>query len=127
MASEGDRLRTSDPAASEPSDKEPPSQGGAAEPTSASVREEPLLPLGDLEGFRERWDSIETYFVDSPRQAVTDADALVAEVMERIEDTFARERSQLEGQWEGGDQVSTEDLRVTLQRYRSFFNRLIRM
>ena len=133
MASDSDRLRTSDLAASEPRRNDAPSQdrategGGAAEGTSASVREEPLLPVDDLEGFRERWDSIQTYFVDSPRQAVTDADALVAEVMQRIADTFARERSQLEGQWEGGDEVSTEDLRVVLQRYRSFFNRLIHM
>jgi hypothetical protein len=40
-------------------------------------------------------------------------------------DTFGNERSQLERQWDSGANVSTEDLRVALQRYRSFFSRLL--
>ena len=53
------------------------------------------------------------------------ADQLVAEIMQRLAESFARERSDLEQQWDRGEDVSTEDLRVALQRYRSFFQRLL--
>jgi hypothetical protein len=56
---------------------------------------------------------------------VEQADALVAEVIKRLADSFAAERSKLEGQWGRGDDVSTEDLRIALRRYRSFFDRLL--
>ena len=72
-----------------------------------------------------RWREIQGSFVDEPRRAVEDADALVADLMQRLADTFAQERSRLESQWGRGDEVSTEDLRVALQRYRSFFDRLL--
>ena len=88
-------------------------------------REEPLLPPSDLEELRRRWDSVQTQFVDEPRRAVEDADALVAEVMRNLADTFASERASLEEQWERAGEADTETLRVTLQRYRSFFNRLL--
>jgi hypothetical protein len=86
---------------------------------------EPLLGTDEASGFRSRWESIQTAFVDSPRQAVEDADGLVAELMQRLAQTFTAERETLEGQWSRGDDVSTEDLRVALQRYRSFFERLL--
>jgi hypothetical protein len=56
---------------------------------------------------------------------VEQADALVAEAIKRLAETFANERNQLEGQWDRGGDVSTEDLRQALQRYRSFFSRLL--
>jgi hypothetical protein len=65
--------------------------------------------------------------VDEPRQTVAEADKLVASVMQRLTEGFANERSGLEKQWDHGDNVSTEDLRVALQRYRSFFDRLLRL
>lgn len=99
---------------------------GADDAGRAEHDEQPLLPGVELEGFRERWETIQTGFVDEPREAVSEADGLVAEVMQQLADTFARERNQLEGQWDRGEDVSTEDLRVSLQRYRSFFNRLLR-
>jgi hypothetical protein len=74
---------------------------------------------------QRRWQQIQGSFVDEPRRAVEDADALVADLMQRLADSFAQERSRLEGQWDRGDEVSTEDLRVALQRYRSFFDRLL--
>lgn len=74
---------------------------------------------------RERWTEIQAAFVDEPRKAVEGADNLVAETMKRLAETFAEERSRLEGQWDRGDKVSTEDLRLALQRYRSFFDRLL--
>ena len=78
--------------------------------------------IGDL---RTRWSNVQADFVDEPRRAVEDADKLVATVMEQLAQGFANERSSLERQWGSGDQVSTEDLRVALQRYRSFFDRLL--
>ena len=68
---------------------------------------------------------VQTAFVDEPRRAVEQADGLVAAAMKRLAEVFAEERSGLEKQWDRGDNVSTEDLRVALQRYRSFFHRLL--
>ncbi|HMC14835.1 MAG TPA: hypothetical protein VKI18_04340 [Albitalea sp.] len=76
-------------------------------------------------GFRSRWDAVQIGFVDDPRQAVQKADELVAQVMASLAETFAKERSALEGFVKGTDQASTENLRVALRRYRSFFQRLL--
>jgi hypothetical protein len=78
--------------------------------------------MGDL---RSQWSRLQTGFVDEPRRMVEDADKLVASVIQRLAEGFANERSGLERQWDRGDNVSTEDLRVALQRYRSFFDRLL--
>jgi hypothetical protein len=84
-----------------------------------------LLPDDESADLRSRWESIQTGFVDEPRQTVEQADELVAQVMRRLAESFAAEREALEQHWGRGDDVSTEDLRVTLQRYRSFFQRLL--
>ena len=84
-----------------------------------------LLNREESEHFRTRWNEIQGKFVDEPRSAVQQADALVSEVVEQITQMFANEHSSLESQWKQGDDVSTEDLRKALQRYRSFFNRLV--
>ena len=94
--------------------------GKADHPANAA-----LFPENESRDFHKRWTDIQTAFVDEPRQAVEQADELVAEVIKRLADSFARERSRLEGQWGRGDNVSTEDLRVALQRYRAFFDRLL--
>lgn len=85
----------------------------------------PLFPGNELEGLRTRWKEVQTAFVDEPRKAVEQADGLVASAMKRLAEVFAEERSKLEQQWDRGDNVSTEDLRVALQRYRTFFDRLL--
>jgi hypothetical protein len=85
----------------------------------------PLFVSEDAAGYRTRWSAIQTGFVDEPRKAVEEADALVAEVMKRLAEIFADERGQLESQWERADQISTEDLRLAMRRYRSFFERLL--
>jgi hypothetical protein len=87
----------------------------------------PLFPDTELHDFRSRWDQIQIAFVDEPRKAVQDADNLVASTMKRLAEIFSEERKKMESQWDRGDDVSTEDLRVSLQRYRSFFNRLLTM
>ena len=84
-----------------------------------------LFPSNELQDLRTRWKDIQTGFVDEPRKAVEQADGLVASSMKRLAEVFAQERSGLEQQWDRGDNVSTEDLRVALQRYRSFFDRLL--
>jgi hypothetical protein len=101
-------------------------QPGQAVPTRLTAREAtPLFPDDELHSFRARWDQVQTSFVDEPRQAVEQADSLVANVVKRIAEQFSTERAQLEKQWDSGDNVSTEDLRQALRRYRSFFDRLL--
>ncbi len=85
----------------------------------------PLFPNAELEELRNRWTGVQTAFVDEPRSAVEQADGLVAAAMKRLAEVFAQERSKLEQQWDRGDNVSTEDLRIAMQRYRSFFQRLL--
>jgi len=87
----------------------------------------PLFSESEMQDFRSQWSKVQTGFVDEPRQTVEGADKLVASVMQRLAEGFATERSGLEKQWDRGDNVSTEDLRVALQRYRSFFDRLLKL
>jgi hypothetical protein len=87
----------------------------------------PLFSEPEMGDFRSQWSKLQTGFVDEPRRTVEDADKLVAAVMQRLAEGFASERSGLEKQWDRGDNVSTEDLRVALQRYRSFFDRLLKL
>ena len=97
-----------------------------ADPVHPRVEDRaPLFHEEEGQGFRSRWEAIQTGFVDEPRTAVEQADALVAEVMKRLAEVFANERTTLEQQWGRGDNVSTEDLRIALKRYRSFFERLL--
>jgi len=121
-------------AASEPLARE----RGADEPVAASdaeadqaheeaesTEQESLLSESDTNGFTARWREIQTGFVDEPRESVAQADALVADLMQQLAAGFSDERERLERQWDSGDDVSTEDLRVALTRYRSFFDRLL--
>jgi hypothetical protein len=110
-----------------PIDSTPEAPNMARTQDRAAAQPTPLLVADETHTFRSRWDAIQTGFVDEPRHAVEQADGLVAEVMKRLAETFADERSKLEGQWSRGDNVSTEDLRLALQRYRSFFDRLLAM
>jgi hypothetical protein len=84
-----------------------------------------LLDEGELQSITIRWKDIQAEFVDEPKVAVQEADALVAELMQRLASMFATERAELEDRWAGGDQISTEELRQGLRLYRSFFERLL--
>ena len=98
----------------------------AAETTAAeNDGHAPLFPENELNDLRSRWDKAQGMFVDEPRKAVEDADALVASAVKRIAELFAEERAKLEKQWDRGSEVSTEDLRQALRRYRGFFDRLL--
>jgi hypothetical protein len=84
-----------------------------------------LFAREDNAEFQHRWEAIQTGFVDEPRRTVEEADELVAQVMKHLAQGFAAERERLEQQWGRGEDVSTEDLRIALQRYRGFFQRLL--
>jgi len=85
----------------------------------------PLFSESEISDLRARWSNIQAEFVDEPRNSVEQADQLVATAMQKLADGFANERASLEKQWDSGDNVSTEDLRIALQRYRTFFGRLL--
>jgi hypothetical protein len=93
--------------------------------TEGAPANQPLFPETVAAEFRSKWDRIQAGFVDEPRTAVQHADELVAQAIKRLAESFANERNRLESQWDRGDQVSTEELRVSLQTYRSFFHRLL--
>lgn len=99
---------------------EPAATAGTADDTAA-----PLFEACDAQSYRSRWDEVQAGFVDDPRRAVEQADSLVSEVIKRLAESFADERKNLEGQWGRGDDISTEDLRMALRRYRSFFDQLL--
>ena len=124
-----ERLTTADLAGTNPpKPSEAPSESRTFANVQAAADDEqtgPLFPYEEAGTFRERWTSIQAGFVDEPRRAVEQADGLVAETMKRLAEMFAQERDGLEQQWDRGGDVSTEDLRQALRRYRSFFTRLL--
>ena len=112
----------------QPASRERVDDGYADGQGSVAADTEPrasLLADGELQSITARWKDIQAEFVDEPSKAVQEADALVAELMQRLASMFATERAELEERWAGGHQVNTEDLRQGLRRYRSFFERLL--
>ncbi len=100
-------------------------EGAGPADVGPTSRDTALLSSDVVENFHTRWNDIQAGFVDEPRRAVQQADALVEDAIQRLSESFGNERSKLEAQWDRGDDVSTEDLRRALQRYRSFFSRLL--
>ncbi len=99
------------------SDTTPAGSGG-------DVEAPPLIDEEKVTGFRDRWQNVQTGFVDDPKQAVHQADELVAAVISALATTFAEHKSELESQWQQGE-PATEELRIALRRYRSFFDQLL--
>jgi len=97
---------------------------GAAAPQEDTKRT-PLFAEHEGGDLRARWHQIQADFVDDPKASVQKADELVATSIKRLAEMFASERSNLESTWSRGGEVSTEDLRQALRRYRSFFDRLL--
>lgn len=118
-------LASGQPQTTAPQERKPVAAEREAEHISKRENGTPLFPESELGDLRDRWNKIQTEFVDEPRKAVEQADGLVASAMKRLAEVFAEERSKLEQQWDRGDKVSTEDLRIALQRYRTFFHRLL--
>ena len=84
-----------------------------------------LFGEDELSGLRAHWNDLQARFVDDPKDCVHQADGLVSEVVDKLTAGFTDTRSRLEAHWARGDQASTEDLRLALQRYREFFERLL--
>ncbi len=134
MSSDEERVTTADIAATSQqggpdadADRPVAREGGDDEGIATERRGELTALFGDeeREDLQQRWETLQTQFVDDPRATVEEADQLVADLMQRLAESFAEERKSLESQWSRGEDVSTEDLRVALQRYRSFFERLL--
>jgi len=121
----GDKNRNDRPSSTKEVVRDLEQRKGTTGKQSGIDKSTPLFPENEATNFRNRWTEIQGAFVDEPRRAVEQGDALVADVIKRLASSFADERSKLEGQWGRGDNVSTEDLRVALQRYRAFFDRLL--
>ena len=113
------------PAASAPGDRGAPDVARDGTVAAGPGPRASLLEDGELQSITMRWKDIQAEFVDEPEQAVQEADALVAELMQRLAAMFANERADLEQRLAGDREVSTEDLRQGLRRYRSFFERLL--
>jgi hypothetical protein len=97
-----------------------------SEPVKTQTNEQvPLLDEDRSSRYSGRWQDVQARFVDDPRSAVSDADGLVAEIIQQLATSFAEQRQNLEGQWSKGSEVSTEDLRQAMMQYRSFFQRLL--
>jgi hypothetical protein len=108
-----------------PTADQPPGPDQARPDQTKEETPTPLFAADAAESFRSRWQDIQTSFIDEPTRAVEQADSLVAEIMQQLATTFADERSHLEEQGEHGKDISTEDLRMALRHYRSFFDRLL--
>jgi hypothetical protein len=120
-AAEGDSLGgdTTDSAGDQVAPANEPA--AATAPTSTDG---PLVAEDAAVDFRSRWEVIQQGFVDDPRQAVSEADKLVDDLLKRLSATFDQQHQDLERQWSDGE-PSTEDLRGALQKYRAFFQRLL--
>lgn len=98
---------------------------GQAVTDSANEVLEPLFEETEAGKFRTEWLNIQSKFVDNPRESVREADELVANILKSVTMSFHQRRTSLEKQWNGGGNASTEDLRLALKSYRSFFERLL--
>jgi hypothetical protein len=133
-AAEPDQPVAAEPSAAEPdqpaaAERSAPTESEGMEGETSVAESEPSTAKSmfpdDLSGLRSRWDDVQAAFVDSPKECVEKADALVAEVVEQVTRGFSEVRSRLEAQWARGEEASTEDLRLSLKRYREFFQRLL--
>ncbi len=126
MVQENEKLTTAQLARrSETASKEADRDGEMRTAESGAGVRTAMFAGNETESFRSRWRDIQADFVDSPRESVQKADELVAAIIQRLAEVFSAEREKLESNWGEGRDVSTEDLRQALQRYRSFFDRLL--
>ncbi len=105
--------------------KDPAVKNQNSEVRSEAEQFGPFFPPDVAKDFRLRWDAVQMSFIDDPRQAARQGDELVAQVRKNITDIFSQERANLEAQLAQTDKASTENLRVTMRRYRSFFERIL--
>jgi cytoskeletal protein RodZ len=95
----------------------PRADGRRADQAAADGSAERVGLLNDPAGLRDQWQQVQGTFVDDPQRAVHEASVLVDRTLREIHENVTR------GQIT--DPTSTEDLRVSFQRYREFFQRLL--
>jgi hypothetical protein len=81
----------------------------------------------EADGFRARWESIQVGFVDDPRTSVQSAAQLIGDAMKRLSEEVATERRKFETSSRRENGKATEEMRLLLRRYRSFFKHLMEM
>jgi hypothetical protein len=84
-----------------------------------------LLPAGRRDELRRVWLEVQSSFIDEPQDAVRKADGLVQELLRSVAEGFESARRELEGDWQRGEEVNTESLRLAFRRYRTLFERLL--
>lgn len=109
----------------EPAPPADPELQESADPEPREPAELPLLDEAEAAAFLDRWRDVQSRFVDDPQGAVRDGDGLVAELMQALARRFSERKGDLEEQWNRGGEPETEDLRIALQQYRTFFQRLL--
>ncbi|WP_437724192.1 hypothetical protein [Sorangium sp. So ce861] len=120
-----------------PADEEPPPESrrqpavytACGGPTGEPWPERsPVLTPDEARELSERWSAIQAGFIEAPRLSVEQADALLAEVIQRVAQSFREERGELQRLLDGAPgqpEASTEELRLALRRYRSLLGRLL--
>ncbi len=126
-AEQNQKQRTDDSSNNDDDSNNRGTVGGGGSRAATTERGEALFDSDEQDTLRQRWTEIQTEFVDQPQRSVERANALVSDLTERLVANFRDEQARLEAQWDQGDEVSTEDLRVVLQRYRFFFSRLLEL
>ncbi len=106
--------------------KEPEEKGQQVQAKEQLENLEPLFDEEEAKHFRDQWMNIQSKFVEDPKASVREADKLVADVLKSVTMSFHDKRTSMEKRWNNGNNdVSTEDLRQMVKRYRAFFNRLL--
>lgn len=93
-----------------------------AEPVRAP-RSNELIDSESVSALRNEWDAIQALFVDDPRTAVVRADELLVRAFTALSNAIARDRAQIHERW--SHDPTTEDLRLSMQRYRQHLCRLL--
>jgi hypothetical protein len=119
------RPGAADTGVSQPGASQPGAAQAVADDRAGGGGDMALLDTAGAERFRQQWSDVQARFVDDPQEAVRAADGLVAELMQSLAQGFSEHKGRLESQWQSGGDADTEELRQALQRYRSFFNRLL--
>ncbi|WP_433525019.1 hypothetical protein ACQPZ2_08300 [Nocardia pseudovaccinii] len=104
------------------------STAAADERTAAGQQEigdQPLFGAADVERLRTAWRQLQGGFVDSPHDAVTQADDLVMATVQQLSAALAERKQSLERLWSREEDGDTEDLRLALRSYRAFFDQLV--
>ncbi|MFI7605701.1 hypothetical protein ACIBTV_11315 [Micromonospora sp. NPDC049366] len=99
---------------------------GTSRPAGSTVAAEPasLFDADTAQNFRDRWRDVQLRFVDDPRAAAAEAQAMVEEAIEALSAALTAQRNTL-GAWQETGSADTEELRMAVRRYRDFLDRVL--